>query len=251
MKGARPADTAGAKERAPALKFLPLALIALGAAAFFLVGGQRYLSLAALAEHYAALVSFVDARFFTALALYMLVYIAVVALSLPGATLMSLVGGFLFGTLVATGAVVVAATIGATIIFLAARTAFGEVLRKRAKGFLARMEEGFRENAFSYLLLLRLIPLFPFFIVNIAPALADIPIRTFVAATFIGIMPGAFAYVSAGNGLGAVLERGEELNLSGLLLEPEILIPIVALALLALLPIAYRAVRKSREGRAE
>jgi uncharacterized membrane protein YdjX (TVP38/TMEM64 family) len=192
--------------------------------------------------------AFVAANATAAAAIYALAYIAVTALSLPGAALMSLIGGLLFGNIAGTALVVVAATIGATAIFLAARTAFADAFRSRASGFVQRMEEGFSRDAFSYLLLLRLIPVFPFFIVNIAPAFTRIKTHTYIAATMIGIIPGAFAFVSAGNGLGAVIERGGDIELRGLLLQPEILTPIIALSLLALLPIAYRALRKSGPG---
>lgn len=219
-----------------------LALAGVAAAAFFF-GFRDYLSFAALQEHYAALQEFVAAQFFVAVGVYILVYISVTAFSLPGATAMSLLGGFLFGIWVAFGAVMIGATTGATILFLIARTAFGDSLRRRARGFVARMEQGFRKNAFSYLLLLRLIPLFPFVIVNIAPALVGMRTRSYVLATIIGIIPGVFAFVSAGNGLGAVIETGGDVELSGLFMQPEILTPIIALSILALIPIAYRVLR--------
>lgn len=231
-----------------ALRFLPLALIGAGAVVFFASGAYRYLSLETISANYAALQIYVAENFWQALGLYIAAYIGVTALSLPGATLMSLLGGFLFGNLAGTGAVVLAATIGATLIFLAARSALGDALRARAAGFVKKMEAGFNENAFSYLLLLRLIPIFPFFIVNIAPALTRIKTTTYVAATFIGIIPGAFAFVSAGNGLGAVFARGADPDLKGLLTQPAILTPIIALSALALLPIVFRALKKSPGG---
>ncbi|MEQ8179006.1 MAG: VTT domain-containing protein [Amphiplicatus sp.] len=221
-------------------RFLPLLLIAGAAALYFATGAHRYLSFEALKQNHSALEAFVAENFVFALVAYMLVYIAATALSLPGATLLSLLGGFLFGTLAGLGAVVIAATLGATIIFLAARTALGDFFRARAAGFIKKMEAGFNKNAFSYLLLLRLIPVFPFFIVNVVPAFTRIRVSTYMLATFIGVIPGAFAFVSAGNGLGAVLERGGEVNLKGLLLQPEVITPIVALSLLALLPIVMK-----------
>jgi uncharacterized membrane protein YdjX (TVP38/TMEM64 family) len=242
-----PQERQGDRRPRSILRFAPILLIAAGATAVFATGANRYLSLEAIREHYAALTGFVGEHFALALGLYMLAYVAVTAMSLPGATVMSLLGGFLFGTVVGAGAVVLAATVGATIIFLAARTAFGGFLRERARGFVAKMEKGFEKNAFSYLLLLRLIPLFPFFIVNVVPAFTKIRITTFVFATFIGIIPGAFAYVSAGAGLGAVFARGEDIELSGLLTQPEILTPIIALSVLALLPIIYRLIRHRRK----
>lgn len=224
----------------------PVAVIVLAAGAFFIAGGPQYLSLKALRTHYESLQGFVEAYYFAALALYMLSYIVVTALSLPGATLMSLLGGFLFGALIGTPTVVIAATIGACMIFLAARSAFRDFFLARAGGFIRKMEQGFSENAFSYLLLLRLVPVFPFFIVNIVPAFTTIRLRTYALATFIGIIPAAFAFVSAGAGLGAVLERGGEIELSGLLTQPEVLTPIIALSIVALIPVVYRALRKKR-----
>ncbi|MGE0184089.1 MAG: TVP38/TMEM64 family protein [Parvularculaceae bacterium] len=232
--------TEDARPNGALMRFLPLAALGVAAAVVFATGAYRYLTLDALKEHRAALEAFVEGNLVYALILYALAYIAVTALSLPGATIMSLLGGFLFGPVVGTAAVVVAATIGAAIIFSAAKTAVGDALRSRAGPFARKMEEGFRTNAFSYLLLLRLIPVFPFFIVNIAPALFNVRLRTFFAATFIGIIPGAFAFVSAGAGLGAVLDAGDEVKLTGLLTQPAVLTPIIALSLLALLPIAAR-----------
>lgn len=246
MADAEPAGKAPSTTSGGALRFLPIVFIAAGAAAFFLTGAHRYLSLDALRENYSTLSAYVASDFWQALFIYAVVYFALTALSLPGAGIMSLVGGLLFGTLAGTGAVVVAATLGALTIFLAARTAFGDFFRKRAAGFVAKMEEGFSKNAFSYMLLLRLIPAFPFFIVNIAPAFTRIKTRDYALATLIGIIPGVFAYVSAGNGLGTVIEQGGDVKLSGLLTKPEILTPIIALSALALLPVVYRAVSRRK-----
>jgi len=232
-------------------RFLPLALILVVAAIIFATGAQRYLTLDALKEHRAALETLVEENLVVAILLFALGYVAVAALSLPGATIMSLLGGFLFGPIIGTAIVVVSATIGATIIFTAAQTALGDSLRRRAGPFVKKMEEGFKDNAFSYLLLLRLIPLFPFFIINIAPSLFDIRLRTFTVATFIGIIPGAFAFVSAGAGLGTVLNAGGEVELTGLLTQPTVLTPIVALSLLALLPIAAKKMGLLKSGGAE
>jgi len=240
QKAAAPASTPSAPASKQWLRFAPIGVIIVAAAAFFLSGAHRYLSLAALKEHHQFLEGFVAGNFVLALGIFVSVYIAVTALSLPGATLMSVLGGFLFGTLAGMAAVILAATTGATIIFLAAKTAFGDVLRRKAGGFIKRMEQGFKENAFSYLLLLRLIPLFPFFVVNVAPAFFGVKTRTFFFATLIGIIPGVFAFVSAGKGLGVVLKSGGELNLTGLLLQPAVLTPIIALSVLALIPVGFK-----------
>ncbi|MDQ4136229.1 MAG: VTT domain-containing protein, partial [Pseudomonadota bacterium] len=168
-----------------------------------------------------------------------LFYAAVVALSVPGGAVMTIAGGFLFGLWLGTACVVVGATLGAVAVFLIAKTALGEPLRARAGPWLRRMEAGFRENAFNYLLVLRLIPLFPFWLVNLVPAFLGVPLGTYVLATFLGIVPGSLVYASVGSGLGAVFDRGETPDL-GIVFEPQILGPIVGLAVLALLPVIYR-----------
>ena len=168
-----------------------------------------------------------------------LIYAVVVAFSLPGGAIMTLTAGFLFGTIGGGLIVVVGATLGATGLFLIARTALGDVLRAKAGPFLARMEEGFRENALSYLLVLRLIPLFPFWLVNLVPAFLGVSTTHYVIGTFFGIIPGTFVFASVGNGLGALLDAGEDPNL-GVIFQPEVLGSLVALALLSLLPVLYK-----------
>ncbi len=232
------------KKSNPLVRFGPLLVILVAVGAVFATGAHKYLSLDAISENYDVLTGFVAQNKFQAIGLFMVAYIVAVALSLPGASIFSLLGGLLFGIVTGTVVVVIAATIGATIIFLVAKTALGDSLRSRAGGFINKMEEGFNNNAFSYLLLLRLVPLFPFFIVNIVPSALGVRTPTFFLATLIGIIPGTFAYVSAGNGAAEVIRQGGDLNLGGLLTNPNILIPIVALSVLALIPIIYNAVSK-------
>jgi len=152
---------------------------------------------------------------------------------------LTITGGFLFGSIVATVLVVVAATLGATLVFLIARSALGDPLRARAGPFLQRMEAGFQEDAFNYLLVLRLIPIFPFWIVNLVPAFLGVPLRTYVLGTSIGIIPGSFVFASVGAGLGSVLDSGQAFSPASVL-TPQVVIALVGLALLALLPVAYR-----------
>jgi uncharacterized membrane protein YdjX (TVP38/TMEM64 family) len=140
---------------------------------------------------------------------------------------------------------VIGATAGAIAIFLIAKTSLGDGLRRRAGPWVKRMQAGFNENALSYLLVLRLIPVFPFWIVNIVPAFLGVGLRDYALATFFGIMPGGFVYASVGNGLEAVIEAGGEPDL-GIILEPAILLPILGLAALALLPVAYRKLKGRR-----
>ncbi len=235
-------STTGALKR-----FAPLALIALGLALAFALGWTDYLTLDQLRERRAALVEFVEARPLGSVALYTGLYALAVAFSVPGALILTLSGGFLFGTLVGGSATVVGATLGAIAIFLAARTAFGDVLRRRAKeGAVARIAEGVRENAFSYVLTLRLVPLFPFWLVNLGLGLVNIPLRTYALATFLGVIPGTFVYSSLGAGLGSIFDREEAPNLS-IIFEPRILLPLLALAALSLLPVVWKRVRRNSE----
>jgi uncharacterized membrane protein YdjX (TVP38/TMEM64 family) len=228
-------------------RWLPLGLLVAGLIAFFALGLDRYISFETLKTHRAALLDFVGAYPLGAVLLYGLAYVAVVAFSLPGGAVMTVAGGFLFGTALATAVVVVAATVGAALVFLAAKTALGDVLRNRAGPFVARMEEGFRANALSYLLVLRLVPLFPFFIVNLVPAFLGVTLRVFVVGTLIGIVPGTFVYASVGAGLGSVFDAGESFSARGVL-TPEVVLALVGFAFLAMIPVLYRRFR-SKESR--
>lgn len=220
----------------------PLVLLAGGLALFFALGLQRYATLEALRDNREALARWVEAQGALAMLVYVLLYALMVAFSVPGALIATLAGGFLFGTLLGGTLTVVAATLGATLLFIAAKSALGDLLRARAGGAVARMEEGFRENAFSYLLVLRLVPVFPFFLVNLAPAFLGVGLSTFVAATFLGIIPGTFVFASLGAGLGAVFDAGRTPDL-GLIFEPRVIGPILALAALALVPVFYRRLK--------
>jgi uncharacterized membrane protein YdjX (TVP38/TMEM64 family) len=171
----------------------------------FGMGWHRLLTFQMIGQNYEKMTAFVAENILTAVAVYMAAYVAVVALSLPGALIMTLAGGLLFGWLIGASATVVAATIGATIIFLVAKTSFGEALAEKAGPWLGKLRAGFQENAMSYLLFLRLVPAFPFVIVNLAPALLGVPVATFVTATALGIIPGTVAFSVAGSSLGSVI----------------------------------------------
>jgi uncharacterized membrane protein YdjX (TVP38/TMEM64 family) len=236
------AATERTTDRSGAGRFVPLAVLAAGLAIFFALGLHRYLSFEALAENRDALAGFVESEPIAAPLVFIAVYALAVAFSIPGAAVLTIAGGFLFGTLAGGIFVVIGATLGAIGVFLAARTAFGEGLRKRVGPWIGRLEAGFRENALSYLLVLRLVPLFPFWLVNLVPAFLGVPLATYVIGTFIGIIPGSFVYASVGNGLGAVFDGGGTPDLS-IIFEPEILLPIVGLSLLALIPVIYKRVK--------
>jgi uncharacterized membrane protein YdjX (TVP38/TMEM64 family) len=179
----------------------------------------------------------------------MAVYVLIVAFSLPGATVATLTGGFLFGTFPGALFNIVAATIGAAAIFLAARWGLGERLAARmdaSDGRVKRIKEGIDRNQWEMLFLIRLVPVVPFFVANLIPALVGVPLSRFVITTFLGIIPGAVVYTSVGAGLGEVFARGESPDL-GIIFEPRILLPILGLAALAALPILIRAVRGRKD----
>lgn len=232
-------ETAPPARGASLHRLLPLAILVAGLAAFFAFGLDDYVTLDTLRDNRKSLGMWVADNWLLAAFLYVLAYIVIVAFSLPAGLVATLTGGFLFGTVFGGLLTVIGATVGATIIFLAARTALGDMLRAKAGPKLRKLEEGFGENAFSYMLVLRLVPLFPFFLVNLAPAFLGVSLRTYVAATFLGIIPATFVFASLGNGLGAVFDAGRDPDL-GLIFEPQIIGPILALALLALLPVVYR-----------
>ncbi len=220
-------------------RIAPVAVIVAAAIGFFALGLDEYVSFDVIRANQAELQAFVDQNIILAALGYMALYTAFVAASVPGAIVLTVTGGFLFGTFMGTGLTLVGATLGAAGIFLIARSAFGDILRRKTGGAVSKMADGFRDDAFNYLLVLRLIPIFPFFIVNLAPAFLGVPLRTFIGATFIGIAPGTFVYSSVGAGLGSVFARGEEFSAAGIL-TPEIIIALVGLAVLAVIPVIYR-----------
>jgi len=216
-------------------RYIPVVVIAITFGGIFALGGQEYLTFETFQTNRAFLTDIVADLGVLAPIGFIFVYAAMIVLVPPSGTIMTLISGFMFGTWLGGTVNVVAATMGATGLFLATRTAFGDVLRARAGGAVAKMEAGFQKNAASYMLFLRLVPVFPFFIVNIVPALLGVPLRVFAATTALGIIPGTFIYTSLGAGLGAILE--EESPNFGLIFEPQYLGPILGLALLSLIPI--------------
>ncbi len=243
----RPAEPAQSHNRKAALakRLLPLLLLVAAIAGVFASGLHEHLSIETLREHRAFLNLFVADNAVLAALAFVALYALSTALSLPGGVILTVAGGFLFGVTLGTLYVVFAATLGATAVFLIARTALGSTLRERAGPFLQRMEEGFRENALSYLLVLRLIPLFPFFIVNLVPAFLGVPLRTYVLGTFFGIIPGTLVFILAGAGLGSVFDQGGAFSAASVL-TPEVIAGLVGLSLLSLLPVAYKRFKAAR-----
>ncbi|NIY74711.1 TVP38/TMEM64 family protein [Thalassospira sp. HF15] len=228
-------------------KLLPVMLLICGLVLVWASGVLDLLSFETLRENRDLLQGFVADNPVSSILVFMGLYVVSVALSLPIGSILTITGGFLFGSFLATTYVVLAATIGATIVYLAARYAFYDLMQAKAGNAIRKMEAGFSENAFSYLMVLRLIPIFPFWLVNLVPALLGVKLRSFILGTMIGIIPGTFVYASIGDGLGALFDQGKTPDL-GIIFEPRILTPIIGLAVLALLPVAYKKLRQRKSG---
>jgi uncharacterized membrane protein YdjX (TVP38/TMEM64 family) len=225
-------------------RHLPLALI-LAVAVIGFVTLRDHLTFETLRANREALLAFREAHFVLMALGFALAYVAIVAFSLPGAAVASVTGGFLFGLWAGTALNVVAASLGAALIFLAARAGLGRTLAQKletSEGTLRRVKSGLDENAVSVLLILRLVPVVPFFVANLLPALVGVPFRTFLWTTALGIVPGALVFTSIGVGLGEVFDRGESPDLS-LLWAPQVIGPILGLAALAALPMVIKALR--------
>lgn len=217
-------------------RWLPLITIVLLTFMAFVAGLHEKITLEALQQNREELLTAVSERPFASVFSFMGIYIVFAALSLPAATLLTLTGGFLFGKLLGTLYVVTAATAGATIVFLIARTSLGQSLRKKAGSLYRRIESNMNDNAAGYLLFLRLVPIFPFFLVNIIPALFNVRLHVYVLTTFFGIIPGTFVYVNLGAQLGEI-DRLKDIA-SG-----ETLVAFGLLGLFVLLPTLYRQFR--------
>ncbi|KTD14749.1 mercuric reductase [Legionella gratiana] len=225
-------------------RWLPLIILVGLLILFFSFRLNKYLSFDLFRENRSLIVSWTNKHSLIASLLFMGCYIFFVAISFPGAVYLTLIGGFLFGIVWGTVFVVISATIGATLVFFAVRTALGEWLAQKASGWIGRMRQGFQHNAFSYLLTLRLIPLFPFWVVNIVPGLLGVSAKTFILATLIGIIPGSAVYVIAGNGLSHVFAANQSPDLH-IIFEPQIIGALLALGALSLISPIYHFFTRS------
>jgi len=223
-------------------RFLPLLILLIMLIGFFYFRLYDYLSFSALKTHRAFLLQWSESHYFASVMLFMLLYLLAVAVSIPGATLLTLTGGFLFGTALGSVYVTISATLGATLIFLATRYALADWVQRKAGPFVQKMEKGFQQDAFYYLLVLRLVPIFPFWLVNIVPGLLNVRFKQYLIATFLGIIPGTVVYVSLGNGLGAIFDQAQTPNL-GIIFKPEVLLPLIGLAILSIIPVIYKKIR--------
>ncbi|CAM2891454.1 TVP38/TMEM64 family protein [Legionella worsleiensis] len=207
---------------------------------------NQYLTFSSLHLHHQQLILWTHNHYPLAVALFMITYIVCVAASFPGALILTLTGGLLFGIFWGTFFVVLSATLGSILIFSIVKYAFSDWVAQRTSGWVTKMRHGFHHNAFSYLLVLRLMPIFPFWAVNIVPALLGVKARTFILATFLGIIPGSMIYASVGNSLNHLFEQGQPPDLA-VIFSPELFLPLLALAFLSLMPVFYKKFKGSHE----
>ena len=243
-------------------QWLPAAVLAGLIATAYALGLHHHLTLSALAENREALRNFVSDNLALAVLVYMSVYVALVALSVPGAAVMSIAGGFLFGWAISLPATITSAVIGSVIVFQIVKTSLGAALAERAGPMVQRLSKGFSEDAFSYLLFLRLAPVFPFFMVNAVSGLCRVSLRTFIIATVIGIIPASFAFALLGSGLDGVIDAQTaahqaciaqngagnctfSLEISSIVTR-ELLLAFAGLGLVALFPIALKRFRRQK-----
>jgi len=255
--------SAGADAKSSLLKrFLPLGVLVAVMALVISQGWHQYLTLEAIAKNRDWLNAMVGQNMLIALSIYFLIYVAAISMSLPGGVILTITGGFLFGPILGGSITIIAATVGASLLFLIAKTSFGEALAAKAGPWLAKLSEGFQENALNYLLFLRLVPAFPFWLVNLAPALLGVRLKTFFIGTLVGIIPGTMAFSYVGAGLDSIIDAAQadyqncldtagsaaegacsfSINASSLITK-ELLIAFAALGFVALIPVILQKLK--------
>jgi uncharacterized membrane protein YdjX (TVP38/TMEM64 family) len=249
---------AGGGGRFPLRRLAPLVALALLSIIAIAMGLHRQISFEALARHHEELRSFIAMHEAGGLAAYIAVYVAVVGLSLPVGAYLTVIGGALFGTVAGALAAVAGATAGALVIFSVAKSALGAQLMRRAGSRAERIAQGFRKDAFSYLLFLRLVPIFPFWLVNLVAAVCGVRLLPFAAATLLGIMPATFAFAFVGSGLESAILAQEKAHRACLVaghadcrfalhaadaVTPTLIAALVALGVLALIPVVVKRLR--------
>lgn len=230
-------------------RLAPLAVLGGGLAAFFLLGGPQYLDAERAQEVLRGVDGWVRENLILALAAYVVFYALAVSISVPGALWFTVGAGFLFGPWLGTGVAVLGATAGATIIFLAARYALADWVRETFPGYVKKLQDGFSRDAFTYVVILRLIPALPFFGINIATALLNVPVRAYFFGTLIGVIPGAYVYATVGDAIARAAAQG--VPSFGALITPEVIGAMAAFAALAVLPWAYRRFTAKRAQKGE
>ncbi|MCP2678283.1 TVP38/TMEM64 family protein [Maricaulaceae bacterium NA33B04] len=243
-----PVGETPAKKKSLISRLLPLGILVGGLVAFFALGGPQYLNLETMRETLRGLDGWVQENLILALLAYMVFYALAVSISVPGALWFTIGAGFLFGPWLGTGVAVFGATVGATIIFLAARYAFADWVRAKFPGYVKKLQDGFSRDAFTYVVILRLIPALPFFGINIATALLNVPVRAYFFGTLVGVIPGAYVYATVGDAIARAAADGVPSFSS--LLTPEVIGAMVAFGLLAILPWAYKRLIAKKEEKA-
>jgi uncharacterized membrane protein YdjX (TVP38/TMEM64 family) len=227
--------SAQASEKPSWFRYLPfVAILAVAVIGYFAL--RDYLTFETLRDNREALIAFRDHHYALTILVFLGIYIMIVGFSLPGASVATITGGFLFGTVFGVLANVTGATLGAVVIFLAARMGLGETLKARmdaSEGLVRKVKAGIDENQWSMLFFIRLVPVVPFFVANLIPA-------------FLGVIPGSLVFTSIGAGLGSVFARGETPDF-GIIFEPHILLPILGLCALSVLPVVLKAVTGKKE----
>jgi uncharacterized membrane protein YdjX (TVP38/TMEM64 family) len=240
--------SAQASEKPSWFRYLPFVVIlAVAVIGYFAL--RDFLTFETLRDHREALIAFRDQNYALTILVFLGIYIMIVGFSLPGASVATITGGFLFGTVFGVLANVTGATLGAVVIFLAARMGLGETLKARmdaSEGLVRKVKAGIDENQWSMLFFIRLVPVVPFFVANLIPAFLGVPLYRFVISTFLGIIPGSLVFTSIGAGLGSVFARGETPDF-GIIFEPHILLPILGLCALSVLPVVLKAVTGKKE----
>ena len=240
--------SAQASEKPSWFRYLPfVAILAVAVIGYFAL--RDYLTFETLRDNREALIAFRDQHYALTILVFLGIYIMIVGFSLPGASVATITGGFLFGTVFGVLANVTGATLGAVVIFLAARMGLGETLKARmdaSEGLVRKVKAGIDENQWSMLFFIRLVPVVPFFVANLIPAFLGVPLYRFVISTFLGIIPGSLLFTSIGAGLGSVFARGETPDF-GIIFEPHILLPILGLCALSVLPVVLKAVTGKKE----
>lgn len=227
-------------------RLVPVILLILAMIFVYAFDLHRYLDLEALRENRERLAHLVAEQFVLTSGAFVALYAICVALSIPAGLILTLAGGFLFGTWIGGLLAVIGATTGAAALFLVAKTALGGLLKEKAGPWFGKIEKGFQEDGVSYLLILRLVPVFPFWLVNLVPAFLGVGLTTFTLTTFFGIMPGSFVYAAVGNGLGEIFELGGEPDLS-IITKPSVIGPLLGLAAMACVPVIYKRMKRASQ----
>ena len=228
-------------------KWFLLILLLVACCAFFYFDLHHYLTFETIKKYQASARAWTADHYLAAVSLYLLIFILLIACAIPCGTVLTLLGGFLFGNIAILYAIM-GTTVGGMILFFAIRTAIGATLKAKSTGWLKTMEHGFQENAFNYLLMLRLVPIMPCWVINISAGALNVPLKTFVSATVIGIFPATFIYVMVGRGLDKFFSADHTPNFS-MILTPSIFFPLLGLAILSLFPVFYKLLKNAPETR--